>query len=53
MPRILKSRKRKAEETRLTRIGTMLIPLPFVAGVYGMNFLWMPELSSSGATPRS
>jgi len=29
----------------LTVIATMFIPLTFVAGVYGMNFHYMPELS--------
>ncbi len=28
----------------LTVISTIFIPLTFVAGVYGMNFDWMPEL---------
>ena len=28
----------------LTIIATLFIPLPFVAGVYGMNFTFMPEL---------
>jgi magnesium transporter len=28
----------------LTIIATLFIPLTFVAGVYGMNFQWMPEL---------
>jgi magnesium transporter len=28
----------------LTIIATIFIPLTFVAGVYGMNFKWMPEL---------
>lgn len=30
----------------LTIISTIFIPLSFVAGVYGMNFEYMPELSS-------
>ncbi len=29
----------------LTIIGTIFIPLTFIAGVYGMNFHFMPELS--------
>jgi len=29
----------------LTLIATIFIPLTFVAGVYGMNFRYMPELS--------
>jgi magnesium transporter len=28
----------------LTLIATIFIPLTFIAGVYGMNFKWMPEL---------
>ena len=28
----------------LTIIATIFIPLTFIAGVYGMNFDWMPEL---------
>jgi len=28
----------------LTMISTIFIPLTFIVGVYGMNFLWMPEL---------
>ncbi len=28
----------------LTIIGTIFIPLTFIAGVYGMNFQFMPEL---------
>jgi magnesium transporter len=29
----------------LTLIATIFIPLTFVAGVYGMNFRYMPELT--------
>lgn len=29
----------------LTVIATIFIPLTFVAGIYGMNFAWMPELN--------
>jgi magnesium transporter len=28
----------------LTIIATIFIPLTFIAGVYGMNFMYMPEL---------
>jgi magnesium transporter len=28
----------------LTMIATVFIPLTFIAGVYGMNFKYMPEL---------
>lgn len=30
--------------TRLTIVGTLFLPLTFIAGVYGMNFRVMPEL---------
>ena len=30
--------------TRLTIVGTLFLPLTFIAGVYGMNFEVMPEL---------
>ncbi len=30
--------------TRLTVVSTIFIPLTFLAGVWGMNFKWMPEL---------
>ena len=29
----------------LTIIGTIFIPLTFLAGIYGMNFQYMPELT--------
>ena len=29
----------------LTIIATIFIPLTFIAGVYGMNFRYMPELA--------
>lgn len=35
----------------LTIIGTIFIPLTFLAGVYGMNFRHMPELSQTWAYP--
>jgi magnesium transporter len=35
----------------LTVIGTIFIPLTFLAGVYGMNFHFFPELSLSWAYP--
>jgi magnesium transporter len=35
----------------LTIIATIFMPLSFIAGVYGMNFLFMPELSVSFAYP--
>jgi len=28
----------------LTIIATIFIPLTFIAGIYGMNFVYMPEL---------
>ncbi|MGB2998537.1 MAG: magnesium/cobalt transporter CorA [Phycisphaerae bacterium] len=35
----------------LTIIATIFIPLTFIAGVYGMNFEWMPELKQPWAYP--
>ncbi len=35
----------------LTIIATIFIPLTFIAGVYGMNFEYMPELSVKWAYP--
>lgn len=35
----------------LTIISTLFIPITFIAGVYGMNFLHMPELSARWAYP--
>jgi magnesium transporter len=35
----------------LTMISTIFIPLSFLAGVYGMNFAFMPELYSPWAYP--
>jgi len=35
----------------LTIIATIFIPLTFIAGVYGMNFHHMPELSKPWAYP--
>jgi magnesium transporter len=35
----------------LTIISTIFIPLTFIAGVYGMNFAHMPELSSPYGYP--
>jgi magnesium transporter len=29
----------------LTLISTIFIPMTFIAGIYGMNFAYMPELS--------
>lgn len=30
---------------QLTIVSTVFIPLTFMAGIWGMNFQWMPELS--------
>ena len=30
---------------RLTVVSTIFIPLTFLAGIWGMNFKWMPELN--------
>ena len=35
----------------LTLIGTIFIPLTFLAGVYGMNFRYFPELDKVWAYP--
>lgn len=35
----------------LTVISTIFIPITFIAGVYGMNFQYMPELSHKWAYP--
>ncbi len=35
----------------LTMIGTIFIPLTFLAGVYGMNFRFLPELDQKWAYP--
>ena len=35
----------------LTIIATIFIPITFIAGVYGMNFEWMPELEVKWAYP--
>jgi magnesium transporter len=35
----------------LTVIATIFIPLGFLVGVYGMNFVWMPELRLPWAYP--
>ena len=35
----------------LTVIATIFIPLTFIAGVYGMNFTYMPELAKPWAYP--
>ena len=35
----------------LTIIGTIFIPLTFIAGIYGMNFEVMPELRQPRAYP--
>jgi magnesium transporter len=35
----------------LTVIGTVFIPLTFLAGVYGMNFRYLPELDARWAYP--
>jgi magnesium transporter len=35
----------------LTIVATIFIPLSFIAGVYGMNFEYMPELGQRWAYP--
>jgi len=49
----LSSLSRKMNEIMkvLTIIATIFIPLTFISGVYGMNFLYMPELNWSWGYP--
>jgi magnesium transporter len=35
----------------LTMVATIFIPLTFIAGVYGMNFKYMPELAHRWGYP--
>ena len=35
----------------LTIITTIFVPLTFIVGIYGMNFRWMPELTSRWGYP--
>ena len=35
----------------LTVVATFFIPLTFIAGIYGMNFKFMPELDSRWGYP--
>lgn len=35
----------------LTIVSTIFIPLTFIAGIYGMNFMYMPELDERWAYP--
>jgi len=37
----------------LTIIATIFIPLTFIAGIYGMNFEYMPELAHPLGYPAS
>jgi magnesium transporter len=45
------SRKTNEVMRGLTVVATVFIPLTFIAGVYGMNFEWMPELTLWWAYP--
>lgn len=45
------SNKLNAVMKTLTVVGAIFIPLTFIAGVYGMNFQWMPELHYKWAYP--
>jgi magnesium transporter len=40
----LQSNRMNETMKRLTMISTLMLPLTFIAGVYGMNFSFMPEL---------
>jgi len=46
-----KSNKMNEVMQFLTVISTIFIPLTFIAGVYGMNFKFMPELDYKIAYP--
>jgi magnesium transporter len=46
-----KSNKMNEVMQFLTVISTIFIPLTFIAGVYGMNFKYMPELDQKIAYP--
>ncbi|MFN2340266.1 MAG: magnesium/cobalt transporter CorA [Halanaerobium sp.] len=46
-----KSNKMNEVMQFLTIISTIFIPLTFIAGVYGMNFYYMPELDNKIAYP--
>lgn len=46
-----KSNKMNEVMQFLTVISTIFIPLTFIAGVYGMNFSYMPELEHEIAYP--
>jgi magnesium transporter len=39
------------EMRTLTIVATIFIPLTFIAGVYGMNFKYMPELDAHWGYP--
>jgi magnesium transporter len=41
----LQSNRMNETMKRLTMMSTLMLPLTFVAGIYGMNFHFMPELS--------
>ena len=41
----LQSNRMNETMKRLTMMSTLMLPLTFIAGVYGMNFHFMPELS--------
>jgi len=45
------SNKMNAVMKVLTMIATLFIPLTFIAGIYGMNFRYMPELERRWAYP--
>jgi magnesium transporter len=45
------SNRMNAVMKMLTMIATIFIPLTFIAGIYGMNFKYMPELECKWAYP--
>ncbi len=40
----MSSRRANLVMQRLTIVATIFLPLTFIAGVYGMNFKYMPEI---------
>jgi magnesium transporter len=47
----LTNQKMNAIMKTLTMISTVFLPLNFIAGVYGMNFRFMPELEKEYGYP--
>lgn len=47
----LQSNRMNEVMKRLTIISTVMLPLSLIAGIYGMNFKWMPELEVKAGYP--